>query len=105
MFGDVWSAQLVVIADLACAGAEDFFDAGWRHTPAKEEPGESVCSTCLSGQAASLLKQTTTLTQSVCLQPCNPFGGAESCMTLSADSKFGQVCSGHDLKVLTPVLS
>jgi len=45
------------------------------------------------------------LTQSVCLQPCNPFGGAESCMTLSADSKFGQVCSGHDLKVLTPALS
>ncbi|DBB04962.1 hypothetical protein WJX82_002727 [Trebouxia sp. C0006] len=31
--------------------------------------------------------------------PCNPFGGAESCMTLSADSKFAQVCSGHDLKV------
>ena len=35
----------------------------------------------------------------VCLQACNPFGGAESCMTLSADSKFAQVCPGHDLKV------
>ena len=40
-----------------------------------------------------------------CLQPCNPFGGAESCMTLSADSKFAQVCSGHDLKVLTAAMS
>ena len=47
--------QLAAIADLACAGAEDLFDAGWRYTPAKEEPGESVCSTCFSGLAAGLL--------------------------------------------------
>lgn len=33
------------------------------------------------------------------LQACNPLGGAESCMTLPADSKFAQVCPGHDLKV------
>lgn len=34
------------------------------------------------------------------LQACNPLGGTESCMTLSQDSKFAELCPGHDLKVL-----
>ena len=47
--------QLVIIADLACAGAEGLVVAGWRHNAAKEGSGKSVCSTCFSGQAAGLL--------------------------------------------------
>lgn len=30
---------------------------------------------------------------------CNPLGGTDSCMTLSSNSKFAQLCPGHDLKV------
>ena len=33
------------------------------------------------------------------MQACNPLGGVESCMTLPSDSKFAEICPGHDLKV------
>ena len=33
------------------------------------------------------------------MQACNPLGGVESCMTLPSDSRFAQICPGHDLKV------
>ena len=32
-------------------------------------------------------------------QVCNPFGGAEACQELPADSAFASVCSQHDRKV------
>ncbi|KAL3161829.1 hypothetical protein ABBQ38_008919 [Trebouxia sp. C0009 RCD-2024] len=49
-------------------------------------------------QQALLLLAGATLQQKNNLA-CNPLGGVESCMTLPADSRFAELCPGHDLKV------